>query len=135
MESITFISDISNNLMNLYKKENYEQMVDLFDSSINTILMNDSISMDSSLNEDLNTFKIFLRNKIKNNINKPHINNDLNKAQNIESTKKYIYIYYFIIIKIIFSVVIILFLIYYSNYYNLLFKDIKIISNPIINKK
>ena len=99
------------------------------------ILINDQPSIDSSLNEDINVFKVFLRNKIKKNINTPNTNNTLNKAQNIENTNQYIYIYYFIIIKILLSVIIILFLMYYTNYYNILFNDINNISNTIINKK
>ena len=135
MDNIIFISDISNNLNSYYKKENYEKMFDLFNNEINTILINDQPSIDSSLNEDINIFKVFLRNKIKKNINAPNTNNTLNKAQNIENTNQYIYIYYFIIIKILLSVIIILFLMYYTNYYNILFNDINNISNTIINKK
>ena len=97
--------------------------------------MNGASSIDTSLNEDVNVFKVFLRNKIKKNINTPNSNDNLNKAQNIESTNQYIYIYYFIIIKIILSVIIILFLMYYTNYYNIIFNNVTNISNRIINKK
>ena len=100
MDNIAFISDISNNLNSYYKKEKYEKMFDLFNNKINTLLINDTPSIDSSFNEDINVFKVFLRNKIKKNINTPNTNDDLNKAQNIENTNQYIYIYYFIIIKI-----------------------------------
>ena len=135
MDNIAFISDISNNLNSYYKKEKYEKMFDLFNNKINTLLINDTPSIDSSFNEDINVFKVFLRNKIKKNINTPNTNDDLNKAQNIENTNQYIYIYYFIIIKISLSIIIILFLMYYTNYYKIIFNDINNISNTIINKK
>tara|TARA_Y100000768_G_C23991051_1_gene693080 strand:+ start:2313 stop:2720 length:408 start_codon:yes stop_codon:yes gene_type:complete len=135
MDNIVFISDISNNLNYYYKKENYEKMFDLLNNKLNTILINGTPSIDSSLNEDVNVFKVFLRNKIKKNINTPNANDNLNKAQNIESTNQYIYIYYFIIIKILLSVIIILFLMYYTNYYNIIFNNVTNISNRIINKK
>ena len=97
MSNYNFISDISNQLITYYKEDNVplliEELNNEIDKKINDEKSSDPMTMDLSLNEDINTIKIYLRKKISNNINNKNVDKT-DKAQNNQNMNQYLYIYF-----------------------------------------